>query len=833
MQLLQAHPEFRFMMEDDVFVANFMESHRGTPEADAFKALVKSGRLEIAPKWIGTYQNLPRAEALARNLIYGKRYAREVFGVDPQTAHHGDIPGFTEQYPQLLRQADVPNMVMTRMGPPKTPLFTWKAPDGSTALVWDTVRGYGWGAGLGLSRELDDKRFARIRKEIDEVQSLNPKSPIYLGWGSDLLAPNENLANNVSVLNQKLAPTRFQYGTPTEFFKSAAATPDIPVLSGEIPSSWTNLISSLLRYWTPGLVASDTLVNAEKFAAINDALGYAPYPQQEFDRLWKMSLETYDHNNFGQGEEQADEERLGYVNTAISQGGQIMRESLRNIAERVARPSEKSTVLVVFNPLSWNRTDVVRAHVSLFGDVAPGDIPDYRKGFKLVDSKGNSVPFDLEKWTQTISRAITIVFTATDVPSLGYKTYYLEPADSLDTTTDAVATMDNDLDVKNPNRIPGADVFENRFYRVTIDRPTGRMEIFDKDLDRVVTKDAEMSAVEERGGNSLAIEPRTGRILYFVAHSVALVRNGAAETVVDIEGRIADVPITQRVTIYNQQKRIDLDNTVHWTPGSYMKIEQVVPLDMPGAEIRNGVPYGSAAEADTMPGSGPHSGDEVKPEIWKNWRQIQDWIAASTPEWNLTVSADHQMFAVDENAIRGDMMRGIHFNSRGTTIDDISGIHPVAVEQPPAGDYVFHYSITSGKGNWAAQRSWQNGLGFNNPLIAVESADEINPKTLPAEQSFLNLKGDNLVVTALKKSDIGNGMVLRFYDVTGKGGSTPVNFLGQNRTVQTTNLLEESDKSPASETITVKPYQIDTIAIPAIAPATNAPVKNVHAPAKK
>jgi len=92
-QLATQYPEFRFLVEDEVWMANYLESHHGLPEVDALKRLVRKGQIELAPKWAGIYQNLPRGEAHVRNQIYGKRYAREVFGVDPQVAHMGDLPG--------------------------------------------------------------------------------------------------------------------------------------------------------------------------------------------------------------------------------------------------------------------------------------------------------------------------------------------------------------------------------------------------------------------------------------------------------------------------------------------------------------------------------------------------------------------------------------------------------------------------------------------------------------------------------------------------------------------------------------------------------------------
>jgi len=191
LQLAQRQPEFRFLIEDEVFAANFVESHRGLPEVEDLKRLVKAGRFELAPKWVGILQNLPRGEAHVRNQVYGKRYAREVFGVNPLVAHLGDLPGYTSQFPQILAKSDTPFMAMTRMGPPQHPLFRWRAPDGSTTLVWNAVNGYGWGVGLGLHREaLNETNFAKIAQSVGQLQA-KTRGPIFLGWGTDLWSPSE------------------------------------------------------------------------------------------------------------------------------------------------------------------------------------------------------------------------------------------------------------------------------------------------------------------------------------------------------------------------------------------------------------------------------------------------------------------------------------------------------------------------------------------------------------------------------------------------------------------------------------------------------------------
>jgi alpha-mannosidase len=132
----------------------------------------------------------------------------------------------------------------------------------------------------------------------------------------------------------------------------------------------------------------------------------------------------------------------------------------------------------------------------------------------LVDEHGTSVPFQFEQYSENMSRALDLVFVAQQVPSVGYKTYYLVPTAKPDTFPPATnVNLDNENDIKNPRRIVGSDVLENDFYRATIDRATGLTDVFDKELNRDVLKNAQISASEERGGNSLSIEPPCNRRL--------------------------------------------------------------------------------------------------------------------------------------------------------------------------------------------------------------------------------------------------------------------------------------------------------------------------------
>jgi hypothetical protein len=287
-KLAKESAEFRFLLEDEVFVANYVESHKGLPELEDFKRLVKEGRIEIAPKWAAIFQGLPDGEVHARNMALGKRYARAVFGVNPQVAHLGDLPDYTPQFPQILSQAQVPFMVMTRMGPTDKSLFRWKGLDGSTVLVWNTLKGYGWGTFLTSKETADAEKLQRIRKDLNDVRATTG-GPILMNWGTDLWSPPDDLVEAVHRANQA-GVARFLLATPIDFFRRVAGSRTIPDTSGEINSSWPNITSSLPHLWQQIIPATSTLLAAEKFAAINHALGYADYPQSQLDFLWKKLI---------------------------------------------------------------------------------------------------------------------------------------------------------------------------------------------------------------------------------------------------------------------------------------------------------------------------------------------------------------------------------------------------------------------------------------------------------------------------------------------------------------------------------------------------------------
>lgn len=805
--IAKQHPEFRFLLESDNFVANFTDSHAGSLELEDLKRLVRAGRIEIAPNWANIFLNLPDGEVLVRNLLFGALYARSVFGTSPRVYHPADIPGFPAQLPQILRTANLPFLVVTRIGPPDRPLFYWRAPDGSRVLVWNAIHGYAWGAQLGLHADLNQQKIDGLRREFAQTQAMTP-GPILVHWGIDLWAPTDQVVENAHRLSNDPALGRVTLATPEEFFNALGQAPRADTLAGEIPLGWPHVVDGIVHLWQLAVPATTTLKNAETFAAINYALSYADYPQHDLETLWKRLIESMDHNHDGQGGEIGDRRKQEYSQTALTLGGEILRTRLRNIAERVRIPVANSFPIVVFNGLGWGRDDVVRAHVTVFGNVSPAAIADYKKGLRLVDESGKAVPFYVEYTSDNISRALELLFVAHGVPALGYRTYFLTAAEQTESfpPTSSVA-LDRDKDALDPRRPLGADVIENAFYRVTIDKATGRVAVFDKQLNRDVCRDLEIAGREERGTNNVQREIETGRTIPRTVTETAVEENNAVRTVLRVSGSLGDIPIVQRLTLYQGLKRLDVENSLDWNELRLVSIEQLFPLVQANAQFSYGTPFGASARQDLLPGSGPRAEDEIQKSAWEKYRTIQGWIFAGTPEWGITLAADHQLVRLEDGLIRASMIRG----QRYTSVQIVRGDETTSIRFPAPGHYVFRYSLSSGPGDWKAARSYQTGLAFNDSLLPVSVADELSSKSLPPTHSFLSVAGDHLVISAVKKAERDGSIIVRLYDIAGKETETAVALDGAQETVRETDLLEQDLRLQDERHLRVHPYEIKTV----------------------
>jgi alpha-mannosidase len=82
------------------------------------------------------------------------------------------------------------------------------------------------------------------------------------------------------------------------------------------------------------------------------------------------------------------------------------------------------------------------------------------------------------------------------------------------------------------------------------------------------------------------------------------------------------------------------------------------------------------------------------------------------------------------------------------------------------GRHELTYSLYPHGGGWREAMTVRRGYELNYPLLVRQI--ENHQGDLKEEFSFLDVEGDNVVVTAIKKAEDDNALIVRFYEWAGK-----------------------------------------------------------------
>ena len=132
------------------------------------------------------------------------------------------------------------------------------------------------------------------------------------------------------------------------------------------------------------------------------------------------------------------------------------------------------------------------------------------------------------------------------------------------------------------------------------------------------------------------------------------------------------------------------------------------------------------------------------------------------------------------------------------------------------GEQHFRYALYPHAGTWKQAQTMHRGYEFNYPVTAVQVA--AHEGTLPKEHSFVSVENPNVVLTAVKKAEDSDALIVRVYEWAGQGGEVKLHLPAGATTATETNLMEKSEGSPltvSGDTVNapIKPYQILTLEV--------------------
>jgi alpha-mannosidase len=282
------YPEFIFACSQAQQYA-WVKEH--SPEVFArIQAAVKSGQWQpVGGMWVEADGNLPGGEALARQLVHGKRLFLEEFGVDCRGVWLPDSFGYTAAYPQLARLAGMEWFLTQKISWNQTNKFPhhtfwWEGIDGTRIFTHfppaDTYNGEFTGAELAHAvRNYSDKGGG--------TRSLLP-----FGFGDGGGGPTRDMLERARRLRDLEGSPRVHIETPDAFFAAARAEyPDAPVWSGELYLELHRGTFTSQAGTKSGNRRSEHLLREAELVCTAAAVraGFA-YPYERLDRLWKTVL---------------------------------------------------------------------------------------------------------------------------------------------------------------------------------------------------------------------------------------------------------------------------------------------------------------------------------------------------------------------------------------------------------------------------------------------------------------------------------------------------------------------------------------------------------------
>lgn len=816
--LLDAHDDYRFMIES----TNFLEHHLSCfPEdRERLRRYAQAGRLELVPLRSIIYSHLPSGETTVRNVLYGLDECQRLLGVSPDILSMSDIPGATPQLPQLTAQFGMRVLVLSRGCPVHTDFARWHGLDGTVVDAYYPLHYASLSNMLSPfpeaeRREAGRKRFADYCAAVDYPQIMH--------WGMDLYAPTEDIYQFIKSWNaESTRPLR--YATFKEFF--AKTTPvAVKELYGEIPSEWPNIESSWPDLWPQDIAAEMMLHDAEWLAAVNVLMGRDDRPEAGLRQAWDWLLDGMDHNQNGIGGEIADEDKLRLKTSARDVARQCFEALSRRFAARTTAPRPHAFPIVIFNSLSWRRSELVRARTAVYGDsfAAFGTTNVPHNAVRLIDDAGREVPCRLVRHLNMVADTFEVEFFAQDIPAFGARAYYLEAAARAALPAPAgVIHDDRDLDRRHGNRPVGRDEFENDFFKLSVDRISGGVSIHDKVHGRPLVTDAAIVGVEERRGNYISSMPLSGRVMPAIIDGVEWLVHDALSTVVEITGRIYNQRFTQRLTLWADRPLIELENRLEWREHRYVRIEQSFPLQSTqDVQWRYGVPFGQVRypesiyyrsnPAETAAPSPTSQFKAMDVTDVSTIRLARDWVDGADSLSGVTIGADHRMWVFNGNTASCCMLRGIGCTSGGVQINEDGS--KTSVQRPPFGDYVFRFRLEPRDAGAPVSGRCGHELNASLRCVGVGLSQPAAPGAVPGlSLPVLPDCSDTTVVVSWVKiaEEKAGAVVLRCYESAGAAAS--LRLPAQPGYVwRLADLRERPLAEEPGVVLSFKPYEIKTL----------------------
>lgn len=786
LEVLETDPEYSSFLLDGqtIVLEDYLEIKPQNRER--ILQLVKEGRLIIGPWYIQPDEFIPSGESLIRNLLIGQQIGNE-FGPSMQIGYLPDSFGQAAQIPQVLSGFGIKYALfwrgITNEETEKTD-FWWVGPDGSKVLATHLPLGYG--NGRMLSDNL--KQNTEIIKENHEnLKDMATTSNMLLMCGFDQRSANKDLPVIIEEMNKHYSGVgsdfQVKFSRLQDYFEEVIKESEkLDSLSGEFRKGKTMRVHVSIASTRLDLKKKNFLVQNlyEKYVEPLNSLSFVvghSYDNDVINKGWKYMMQNHAHDSIcNVCTDDTHKEMDMRYDFAKQIGKTIENTVVQDLLGKIKFKENNGLPLIVFNTLGHKRINLAEATLPLSSGK-----------FTLVDQDENEVPYQIVEAKKenrndkqieigvknhdqfVISTKIKFI---AEIDGLGYRTYYVKEKAPVSKAYPDV--YQNGL-------------FSNEFMEVKI-QPNGSLTIKERKTGTIFDH---INVFEESGnaGDEYDFSPPREDVIITTKEAIPeieLVHNGPIFATVkityqldlpedtDVNGRSSNTKsstIESYITVNRFEDRIDIrtviDNTV--------KNHRIRALFDTGVQAKNHI-------ADQQFGTIQRDNYLEQVEYWEeeNWEEKyypiypqQKFVSVSDGQKGISILnkglPQYEVLHGVEPTIALTLLAGTDYMGKQDLVDRPgrrSGLHVETPDSLLLGKHEMEYSIVPHAGNEIDAKIGNKSNEFITPFVAVPVEHKSSSATMDEQRTFIHLDGNSLAISALKKCESDNSVILRMYNTT-------------------------------------------------------------------
>jgi len=690
---------------------------------DEIRKRVEEGRWCIAGGWwVEPDVNIPCGEAMVRQGLYGQLTFQRLLGRKATVAFNPDSFGHAGSLPQILRLQEMEYYIFMRPQPKEKTLpgniFWWEGIDGTRIFTYRIPISYN-----------DTSPVQNRIKQIIDLYRNEPVSSFlgFFGAGDHGGGATMENIDSIEKLKKEKGVPGVMFSTPERWFREVhESNSKFPVVRDDLQFHAVGCYTAESGIKKGNRQAETALISAEKICSIGSVVWGAVYPGEDFEQAWKRLLFLQFHDSLAgtslYEHSQTAREGFGY---AVDTAENAKYLALQKLEWQIPAKDPGSQYFIAFNLHTWEVKTNVEYDLSW----------QEQKVSTVEDTNGNPLPF---QWTagssETGSRRKLIVNVS--IPSFGYQQIRVKQAAPSDFSTKLKAE---------------SNILENEYLRITFSE-TGTVSIYDKENDIELFdggKGCRAVVIDDPSDTwSHDIKTFSNEIGVFGSASIKILETGPLRGKIRVTSTWGNSTLIIDWSLSAGSKKVEALVTLDWHERLKMlKLSFPVKVDNPVALTE--IPYGATERQK--------DGMEVPGQRW-----IDVTGTSKGKIYGLTVFND----AKYGYSFHGSDMRISVVRSPVYAHHDPKKLDPdkeyLWMDQ---GIQTFRMLLVPHKGNWKENGIARIAEEFSTPPLVIYQG--IHDGKMPGSGSFIKVDSPDIVISAIKKSETGNDIIMRVVETLG------------------------------------------------------------------